>query len=432
MFMMINRYTSPEMAAIWSEKNKFQTYLEVELACLQAYATLGVVPTSDYLRIKEQAFFDVQTIEKIETITKHDVIAFTRAISRSLGDEKKWFHYGLTSSDVVDSANSIRIKASNDLILTALDDMLLVLKNKAHQYQDTPCIGRTHGIHAEVMSFGLKFARWYDELQRTKAHFIDTRKEIEVIKLSGAVGNYANIDMDVETIAGQVLGLHQTAISTQVISRDRHEQYLFALNQIAQVVENMAMEVRHLSRSEIFEVSEAFDDGQKGSSAMPHKKNPIASENMCGCARMMRGYLQVAMENNLLWHERDISHSSNERIILSDAPILVHYMLTRYRQVLEELIVRPHKMMQNINLNGRVVFSGRVLSALINAGLARETAYDMIQPLAYQAMEEGIDFYLLLKKSQVMNHLTEATLDDCFKLDHYLKNTKRIYERVGI
>ncbi len=308
---MINRYSSPEMAAIWSEANKFQSFLDVELAALDAYASLGIIPEADVRAIHKKAQFDVEAIRDMEEITKHDVIAFTRVVSQHLGTEAKWFHYGLTSTDVVDTANSLRIKASNDLLIGATEAMLTLLRKKAHDYQRTPCIGRTHGIHAEVMSFGLKYALWFDELQRILKRFIAFRSEIEICKLSGAVGNYANIPMEVETIAAKNLGLSQASISTQVISRDRMVTYFMLLAQMAETIEKMAMEVRHLSRTEIFEVSEAFAKGQKGSSAMPHKQNPIASENMCGISRMVRSFVQVTEENNLLWHERDISPPMN-------------------------------------------------------------------------------------------------------------------------
>jgi len=430
--IMIERYSSPEMIAIWSEKNKFQSFLEVELAVLESYACLGMIPVSDVEAIKKHASFDVNAIHSMEKTTKHDVIAFTRTISQSLGEEKKWFHYGLTSTDVVDTANGLRIKAANDLLVSRIDALLDVLNNKAILYSKTPCIGRTHGIHAEVMSFGLKYALWFDELNRIRNRFISFRPEIEVAKLSGAVGNYANIPIEVENQVAKQLGLYQTAISTQVVSRDRYVTYFMLLSQIAQVIEKIAMEVRHLSRSEIYEVSEDFSNGQKGSSAMPHKQNPIASENMCGISRLVRSFVQVAMDNNLLWHERDISHSSNERIILEDGPSLVYYMLVRYTAVLKTLVVRPHIMIKNIHMNGNVIFSGRVLSALIDAGMTREMAYDLIQPLAFQAMEDGKDFYDLLLTSAVTKFLTGDQIKSCFDIEYYLKNTQKIYERVGI
>lgn len=429
---MIKRYTTPEMAKIWNDNNKFSKYLVIELACLEAYASLGLIPQEDYLLIKNKATFTLEKIEDLELKTKHDVIAFIEAVSLSLGEEKKWLHYGLTSTDVVDSANSLLFQEANDLILKEIDKLLNLLRDKAHQYKNIPCIGRTHGIHAEIMSFGLKYALWYDELKRLKNHFLTARKEIEVVKLSGAVGNYANIPLEIEAIVGKALDLRTTAISTQVISRDRHAAYLFSLAQIAQIIEKIATEIRNLARSEIYEVSEYFSKGQKGSSAMPHKQNPVISENMCGCSRLMRAYLQVAMENNILWGERDISHSSNERIILSDAPTLLHYMLKRYYNVLENLVVRPERMERNINLNGRVIFSGQILNLLIKKGLSRTEAYELIQPLASQAMEENKDFYQLLCSSKVLNYLNPEELEACFTLNYYLNSTDKIYERVGI
>jgi adenylosuccinate lyase len=420
------------MEELWSEQNKFANFLEIELASLQALSTLGIIPKSDFIKIKSNAHFDVHTIKELEITTKHDVISFTRVVSKSLGEEKKWFHYGLTSTDIVDSSNSLNLRKVNAILEQDILGLLEVLKKKAKMYQFTPCIGRTHGMHAEVTSFGLKWVLWYDELNRNLSHFKLSRTEIEVIKMSGAVGSFSTLPVEVESMAAEVLGLGYAKISTQVLSRDRHANYIFSLAQIASTIEKIATEIRHLSRTEVKEVSEYFESGQKGSSAMPHKKNPIASENMCGCARMMKSYVNVALENNTLWHERDISHSSAERIILADASTLLDYMLKRYTEVLDKLVVNEKQMFKNISLTNNVIFSGRVLSALINKGISREESYDLIQPLAFTANEEDIDFRVLLKDSPVNKLLTNEEINECFNVDYYLRNVEKIYERVGL
>lgn len=430
--IVIKRYTSPKMDEIWNDHSKFQAFLDVELASLKAYAFLGIVPKSDYEKIYQNATFDVNKIYELEAITKHDVIAFTRCVSLSLGEEKRWFHYGLTSTDVIDTANSLLLKKANVIIEHDIHKLLTVIKEKAYLYQNTPCIGRTHGMHAEVTSFGLKWVLWYDELMRNYIRFQNARKDLEVVKLSGAVGNFASIPMEVEEEVAKILDLGVAKISTQVLSRDRHAAYIFSLAQIASTLEKMATEVRHLSRTEVHEVEEFFDAGQKGSSAMPHKRNPIASENICGCSRMIRSYVNVALENNNLWHERDISHSSTERIIFVDATTLIDYMLTRFTKVLEKLVVYPEQMLENINLTYGIVFSGRVLSALINKGLSREEAYDLIQPLSFKSFQEKISFKKLLEESTVSNYLSKQEINDCFELEFYMKNVKKIYERVGL
>jgi adenylosuccinate lyase len=429
---VISRYSTPEMEKLWSEKNRFASFLKVELASLKALSQIGIIPETDYLLIKNNATFDVEKIKELEKITKHDVIAFTRNVSLSLGEEKKWFHYGLTSTDIVDSANSLILKACNEILTEKIIKFGEALKAKAYQYQMTPCIGRTHGMHAEITSFGLKWVLYYDELQRLFKHFNEARESIEVIKMSGAVGTFSTIPPIVEEIASRELGLGYAKISTQVLSRDRHAFYLFTLAQIASLMEKIATEIRHLSRTEVREVAEYFASGQKGSSAMPHKRNPIASENICGCARIMESYVQVAMENNILWHERDISHSSTERIILADATTLLDYMLTRFTDVINNLVVFENQMLKNISLTNNVIFSGQVLAALINKGLSREKAYDLIQPLTFKAYEEDLDFKSILGQSIVKQYLNDEEIEACFKVENYLQNVKKIYERVGL
>lgn len=432
-FYMIERYSRNCMKELWSEETKFSHMLEVEIAASHAFTKLGIVPLEDYQRIKENAKFTVDRIHEIEAVTKHDVIAFTRCVSESLGDERKWVHYGLTSTDVVDTAQSITLKKVNTILLESLDSFILVLKKQALKYKNTPCMGRTHGIHAEVTSFGLKWARWYEEMMRNRIRFLNARKNIEVGKISGAVGNFANTPPFVEESVCEELGIGVAKISTQVLPRDLHIEYINALASIATTIEEIAMEVRSLSRTEIHELQEHFTPGQKGSSAMPHKRNPIASENMCGCARVVRGYVSVAYENNLLWHERDISHSSAERIMLSDASTLVDYMLTRYQKTLANLDIFENRMIRNINLTYGVIFSGRVVSAIIQKGVSREKAYDEIQPLTMKAYDEGIMFIDLLKESKfIKSYLTDEEIDACFDLNYYMKGNDTIYKRIGL
>lgn len=429
---MIERYTTKEMKAIWSDENKFQTWLKVELAVLKAYADNGLLPSEDYDAIKKKAKVNLERIKELETLTHHDVIAFTRQVSETLGPEKKWVHYGLTSTDVVDSANACLLKEANQVIEAALSAFIESLKEKALRYKNTPCIGRTHGIHAEVSSFGLKWAYFFDEALRSLKNFQMAREIIEVGKMSGAVGNFANLDPIIEEEACKELGIKNAVVSTQVLSRDRHIHYFNALALIASLIEKVATEVRNLSRSEIGEVEEYFETTQKGSSAMPHKKNPIASENMCGLSRIVRAYAIAAYDNNILWHERDISHSSAERIMFVEGTTLVHYMLKRYTGVIKNLKVNEKRMYENIYLTRKVIFSGRVMSSLINKGLSREESYDLVQKLALKAFEEKLDFQTLVKESPITNYLTDAEIDSCFTLDYYLRNIDNIYKRLNL
>lgn len=429
---MIERYSRKCMRDIWTEENKFQAYLKVELLNAKAWSKLGVVPEEDLPKL-EKATFTLERIKEIEAVTKHDVVAFTRAVGESLGEEKKWIHYGLTSTDVVDTANGYLLKCADEILLKDIDDLLLVIKKRAVEFENTPCIGRTHGMHADITSFGLKWALWYSDLKRIREEFVLACKNIEVGKLSGAVGNFANIPPQIEESVCQDLGISYANISTQVIQRDRHAAYMSSLALIASELEKMALEVRHLARQEVKEAEEAFSKGQKGSSAMPHKRNPISSENICGCARVMRGYMLTSYENIALWHERDISHSSTERIILPDATELLDYMLVRFRGILEHLVVYPGKMLEDIYLTKGVIFAQRVLYALMQKGLVREEAYDTIQPLAMKALDEKRDYQEILKQDKkVSSLLTEKEIDDCFTLDYYMKNVDYIYKRVGI
>ena len=429
---MIERYSRKCMRDIWSEESKFNAYLKVELLNALAWSKLNVVPEEDLKKL-DKASFDIKRIKEIEEVTKHDVVAFTRAVGETLGEEKKWIHYGLTSTDVVDTANGYLIKCANDIILKDIDEMLKVLKRRALEFKMTPCIGRTHGMHADITSFGLKFALWYSDLSRIREEFINARKNIEVGKLSGAVGNFANIPPQIEEDVCNNLGINFANISTQVIQRDRHAYYMSVLSLIGSELEKMALEVRHLSRQEVKEAEEAFAKGQKGSSAMPHKRNPISSENICGCARVLRGYMVTSFENIALWHERDISHSSTERIILPDATCLIDYMLNRFKGILENLVVYPEKMLSDIYLTKGVIFAQRVLYALIDKGLTREEAYDLIQPIAMESLEKNCDYIDLLKNNtDVKQKLDDKEIEDCFNLDYYFKNVDYIYKRVGL
>lgn len=428
---MIDRYARKELKDLWSDETRFKNMLQVEVASTNAFCKIGVVPLSDYQQMKKNARFDVERIREIESVTHHDTIAFTKAVTENLGEEAKWLHYGLTSTDVVDTALGLTMKQVNEILSADLEKFTQVLKKKALLYKDTPCMGRTHGMHAEITSFGLKWALWYDEMMRNIKRFDHSRKMVEVGKISGAVGNFANTSSDIEEMVCEELGIGYALISTQVLSRDRHSEYIYVLSQIASTIEKIATEIRHLSRSEVKEVEEYFSKGQKGSSAMPHKRNPIASENMCGVARVVRSYLNVAFDNNILWHERDISHSSAERIILADATTLVDYMLNRYMKVLDHLTVFKEQMLKNIHLTNGCIFSGRVVSALVEQGISRNEAYDLVQQQAMIALEKNESLFKLLKESAVSSILGEK-LEECFDINFYLKGVKTIYKRLEL
>ena len=428
---MIPRYSRPEMSAVWTEENKFGAYLKVEIEAAAAWSQLGVIPAEDVEKLRTKATFDVQRIYEIEKETRHDIVAFTRAVSESLGDEKKWVHYGLTSTDVVDTANGYLIKQANNILRKDLQRFIEILKKRAYEFKDTPCIGRTHGVHADITALGLKWALWFEEMRRNIERFEMAAADVECGKISGAVGNFANTPPFVQDYVCEQLGIHSARISTQVLQRDRHAHYMGTLALIASTMEQMAIEVRHWQRTELREAEEAFGKGQKGSSAMPHKRNPIGSENMCGCARILRGYMVSAYENIPLWHERDISHSSAERIMLPDATILLDYMLNRFGNILENLVVFPENMLKNIYLTHKVIFAQRVMTALINKGFSRESAYDLVQPIAMKAWFEGQDYKELLAQNEtVMSHFTPEELDQCFTLEYHLKQVPAIFERV--
>ncbi len=421
------------MRKVWTEQNKFDAYLRVEILASEAWSQLGVVPKEDVEKLWKNASFDINRIYEIEQQTRHDIVAFTRAVSETLGDERKWVHYGLTSTDVVDTANGYLLSQANAILLEDLEKMLEVLRQRAIEFKDTPAIGRTHGIHADITSFGLKWALWYEAMKRNLERFKSAARGVEVGKISGAVGNFANIPPFIQDYVCEKLGIESANISTQVIQRDRHAYYMATLAVIASTIEQMSMEIRNLQRTEVHEVEESFGKGQKGSSAMPHKRNPISSENMCGCARVMRGYMASFYENVALWHERDISHSSTERIILPDATMLLDYMLNRFRGILENLVVFKDVMMENIYRTRKVIFAQRVMNALIEKGFSREKAYDTVQPVAMRAMSERADYQELLAETpEVMAVLSREELDSCFTLEYYLKNVDFIFKRVGI
>jgi len=430
---MIERYTRPEMGAIWTEQNKYQAWLEVEILACEAWAEIGDIPKEDVAKIRENASFDVNRILEIEQETRHDVVAFTRAVSETLGEERKWVHYGLTSTDVVDTALSYLIKQANDILRKDIANFIDIIAVKAKEHKHTVMMGRTHGVHAEPTTFGLKLGLWYEEMKRNLERFEAAATVIETGKMSGAVGTYANIDPRVEQYVCDQLGLAASPISTQTLQRDRHAQYLGALALIATSIEKFATEIRGLQKSETREVEEAFAKGQKGSSAMPHKRNPIGSENMVGLSRLMRGYMVTAYENVALWHERDISHSSAERVILPDATITLNYMLNRFGNIVKNLTVFPENMKRNMNRTFGLIYSQRILLALIDKGLVREEAYDTVQPLAMQAWDEQVQFRTLVDASEkITSFLTKEELDECFDYNYHLQHVDMIFERLGL
>lgn len=421
------------MRDVWTEENKFKAYLKVELLAAEAWRELGVVPPEDIEKLYEKADFNIDRIKEIELQTRHDIVAFTRTVSEYLGEERKWIHYGLTSTDVVDTANGYIFKQANAIIEDDLERFAAMLRKQALRFRNTPCIGRTHGIHADITSFGLKWVLWHEEMQRNIRRFREAARDVEVGKISGAVGNFANIPPFVQDYVCEHLGISSSNVSTQVIQRDRHAYYMATIALIGASLEQMAMEVRNLQRTEVHEVEESFGKGQKGSSAMPHKRNPISSENICGCARVLRGYMATAYENVALWHERDISHSATERIIMPDATILLDYMLNRMMGILENLVVFEERMKQNIYMTNGVIFAQRVMNALIGKGFVREKAYDTVQPIAMKAMAEGKPYQELLAEDPVVREmLTPEELADCFTLDYYMKNVDYIYDRNNI
>jgi adenylosuccinate lyase len=430
---MIERYSQPEMAKIWELQNRFQCMLDVEIAACQALSKIGIIPAEDLAEIIEKADFDVDRIAEIEAETKHDVIAFLTNLSEFVGPASRWIHYGMTSSDVLDTATSLQLKQAGSLILRDLEKFCEVLKIKAREYRYILCIGRSHGIHAEPTSFGLKYALWYDEMQRNLVRMENAIKIISVGQISGAVGNYAHLSPQVEVIACRHLDLTPVNISNQVIQRDRIAEFINVLALIASTIEKIALEIRHLQRTEVLEVEENFTKGQKGSSAMPHKRNPIVSEQMCGLARIIRSNALTAIENNALWHERDISHSSVERIILPDSTILINYMLNKMISLIDNLLIYPENMMRNLEMTNGLIFSQVLLLELAKKGISREEAYSLVQKNAMICWKTKEPMKkLVINDEDLSKYLSQNEIDEIFSSDRYLENVDFIFERVGI
>ncbi len=429
---MIERYTRPKLKEIWSEENKYKVWLNVEIASVEALVELGQVPKDALSVIKEKAKFNVHRIEEIDKEVHHDVIAFLTCVSESIGKEGRFLHLGMTSSDLIDTSLAILLKQAGEEIVNGLESFLLTLKKRALEHKNTICIGRTHGVHAEPTTFGLKLLGFYDELARAKKRFEDAIEEVSVGMISGAVGTYANIDPKVEDIASRSLGLRPVSISNQVISRDRHANYLSELALIGAIIEKIATEIRHLQRTEVLEVEEPFYSGQKGSSAMPHKRNPWRSENLCGLGRIVRSYSMAAMENIPLWHERDISHSSVERVIFPDATTIVDFMLSRINEIISNLNIYPENMKENMFKFGGVVFSQSILLKLVECGLAREEAYKIVQRNALSAWnkKDGDFKKNILSDKDVLKYLSEKEINECFDPKKHLKHIDTIYKKV--
>jgi len=431
---MIERYSLPEMREIWEPEYKYNCWLKVEIAACRAQNKLGNIPDKDLKEIETKAKFDLKRIDEIEQEVKHDVIAFLTSVNENVGESSRYIHMGMTSSDVLDTALALQIKKGNEILEKDIKEVIVSLKNKIKLHKNTVMIGRSHGIHAEPITFGLKLCVWLDIFERNLERFITARNEINVGQISGPVGTYSNIDPAIEKLVCEELDLKPANVSTQVIQRDLHAYYMQTLALIASTIEQFATEIRHLQRTEVLEVEEGFSKGQKGSSAMPHKKNPIGSENLCGLARVIRSNSIAALENIVLWHERDISHSSVERIILPDSTTLLDYMLNRFKSIIDNLEVYPENMKANMELYGGVVHSQRVLLALTNKGLLREEAYKLVQENAHKAWntKDGNFKENLLKDDRVKKHLSEVEINECFESNYYLRNIEEIYKRLGI
>ncbi|MFA5150696.1 MAG: adenylosuccinate lyase [Candidatus Omnitrophota bacterium] len=430
---MIERYSLPKMSSIWQEEFKFKTMLAIEILALEALAKQRKVPQDAVRRIKQKARFNLVRIKKIEEKTQHDVVAFVANVAQYIGKDAQYLHAGLTSSDILDTTLGVQLKEASGILIDDLNRLLKLLAKKAKVYKDTACIGRTHGVHAEPTTFGLKLALWFTETARNLERLKQAASEVASGKLSGAVGTYSNIEPQVETYVCRKLGLKPADISTQIIQRDVYAQYMAVLAVIGASLEKFATEIRHLQRTEVLEAEEPFGKGQKGSSAMPHKRNPVICERICGLARLLRGNAQAALENVALWHERDISHSSVERIIIPDSTLALDYMLNKFIQVIEGLNVYPEHMMANLIKTRGLIFSQRVLLALMEKGLARPKAYDLVQRSAMHTWKEEIDFKdALLLDAQVLKVLSEKELDKIFDLNYYLRNVNKVFKRVGL
>jgi adenylosuccinate lyase len=428
---MIERYTRPEMARIWTDENRFRKWLDIEIYACEAHAELGNIPTDAVERIKNKASFDVDRINEIERTVKHDVIAFLTSVADYIGDDSRFVHLGLTSSDVLDTSFAMLLAEASDLIIDDIRRLMAAIKKRAFEHRMTPMMGRSHGIHAEPVTFGIKMALWYDEMRRNLRRMESARETVAYGKISGAVGTFANIDPRVEEYVCRKAGLKPAPCSTQVIQRDRHAEFFSTLAIIASSIEKFAVEIRHLQRTEVLEAEEFFSKGQKGSSAMPHKRNPVLSENLTGLARLIRGYAVSAMENVALWHERDISHSSVERIIGPDGTILMDFMLNRCVGLIENLVVYPENMLKNLNQMRGLIFSQRVLLKLATAGASREQAYSLVQRNAMKVWEQGKDFLEeLLADTEVRGYLPEEEIREAFDLGYHMKHVDTIFTRV--
>lgn len=428
---MIDRYTLPKMGCIWDLENKYQKWLEVELAVVEALAQTGKIPYDAFEVIKKKARFDVKRISEIEAVVKHDVIAFLTSVAENVGHESRFIHKGLTSSDILDTALALQMKESSDIIISDIKALTATLKKQALKYKDTLCIGRSHGVHAEPMTFGLKFALWHEDMRRNLERMKRARDAVSVGKLSGAVGTFSNISPVIEEKALKKLGLKPEPVATQVVQRDRHAEYLLTLGIIAASIEKIAVELRHLQRTEVLEAEEPFTHEQKGSSAMPHKRNPVGSENLSGLSRIVRANAMAGLENISLWHERDISHSSVERVIIPDSSILLDYMLVRLNGILQGLYVYPEKMKLNMDLSYGLYNSQRVMLGLVEKGMAREAAYGIVQRTSMQSWKDKTAFLSLLEKDkEIRKYLNPKELKGLFDLKHYLKNIDYIFKRV--
>ncbi len=428
---MIDRYSLPGMKKVWTLENKFQRCLDVELAVCEAYCRLGKIPLENLEEIKQTARFDVKRIDEIEREVRHDIIAFLTNINENVPPRSnKYIHMGLTSSDVIDTANALLLRDASNIIIKDLDAVISTLKEMAFKYKNTICIGRSHGIHAEVITFGFKLLNWLDILERSKKDFIYAADEIKIGQISGPVGTYSNVEPEVEKIACEILGLAPARISTQIIARDIYARYIQSLGTIASILEQFATEIRHLQRTEVREVEEGFALHQKGSSAMPHKRNPVLSENICGLARVVRSNALAAMENIILWHERDISHSSAERIIFADSTILIDFMLNRFNEIMKHLVVHDTNMLKNADMYGGVIYSQKVLLKLVDSGMSREDAYTVVQRNALYAIDNNASFReALLSDNEVKKHIEEAEILSCFDAKSYLANIDKIFKR---
>lgn len=428
---MIERYSLPEMKEIWSEESKFRKWLEVELAVCEAWAKLGKIPMDALERIKSKASFSVDRIKEIEKITKHDMVAFTTSVGEFIGEDSRYFHMGLTSYDIVDTALSILIRDSLKLVIEKAEKLKEILKEKAIEWKDIPVIGRTHGVHAEPITFGFKFLIYYEEMKRNIERLKKAKENIEVGRISGSVGTYIHLEMDVEKIACEKLGLKPESVSNQVIQRDRHAEVLCALSITASTLEKIATEIRHLQRTEVLEAEEFFSEGQKGSSSMPHKRNPVRTERICGLSRIIRSYLISSLENINLWHERDISHSSVERIIFPESFLLLDFMLHEMIDIISTLIIYPERMIENIERSYGLIFSQRLLHALLEKGLSREKAYAMVQRNSMKAWKERRQFKEVIQEDrEIMEILKDREIDKLFDIKFFLRHIDEIYKRV--